>query len=413
MMYAKRQILTAAILAMAAAVCAQENELDIDAQLRTRLEHNHGAVTPIADGEQSANFIGERTRLSMAWKRNNLEMKASAQHTGVWGQDNLKQQNGHATINEAWAKLTIADDFFVQLGRQQLAYDDERLLGAQDWSAEGNWHDALRAGYESGQHKAHIILAMNQTAENNRGDYYAGLMPYKSMQTAWYHYDADILPLDFSVMAINLGLEIGTTGHGRTNYLQTIGADVNYWPEGWHVHAACYYQRGKDVYSRKANSWMASAKAEYEVEPRLCVNLGYDHLSGGNNLNETKAFNALFGTHHNFYGAMDYFPGTLSYGLHDLQAGAVATPLPWIDAKLDYHFFATVKQVTSHSKPLGHELDFTVTAKAMRDITVSAGYSAFVATKTFEAIKGGSHDKWQGWGWLQVNINPRVLSAKW
>ena len=54
-----------------------------------------------------------------------------------------------------------------------------------------------------------------------------------------------------------------------------------------------------------------------------------------------------------------------------------------------------------------------LTAKVMKDVTLSGGYSAFLGTETMDALKGGSHDKWQGWGWLQVNINPRVLFAKW
>ena len=36
---------------------AQENEFSVDAQLRTRGEHNHGAITPINEGGQSANFV--------------------------------------------------------------------------------------------------------------------------------------------------------------------------------------------------------------------------------------------------------------------------------------------------------------------------------------------------------------------
>ena len=410
----KRQLLTAAIALMAAAVSAQENEVSIDAQLRTRGEHNHGAISPLRKGDQSANFINERARLSIDWKRDNLEMKVGVQHTGVWGQDDIKQPNGRATMNEAWAKMTFDDGrFFAQLGRQQLSYDDERLLGTLDWNVNGNWHDALRLGYQDGNNQLHLVLSMNQTAENNRGDYYGGPMPYKNMEMLWYHYQSDMLPLDVSLMAINTGLEVGVDGHGRTNYMQTVGTDVTFKPLDWNVHAAFYYQMGKDSYSRTVSAFLASAKGEYIIDPLLQVNAGYDYLSGGSTLNKAKAFNALYGTHHKFYGAMDFFPGIFAYGLHDIQAGAASLLMPWLSARLDYHFFLTAKQAYDFSKSLGHELDLQLTAKVMKDVTLSGGYSAFLGTETMDALKGGSHDKWQGWGWLQVNINPRVLFAKW
>ena len=158
---------------------------------------------------------------------------------------------------------------------------------------------------------------------------------------------------------------------------------------------------------------MGSAKVECNFSSMLRANLGYDILSGGNSLNEAKAFNALYGTHHKFYGAMDYFPGTLTFGLHDLQAGVALQPARWLDLKLDYHYFLTVKNPGSHDKFLGHELDFQATAKVMKDVTLSGGFSTMFAAETLTAIKGGEHTKFQDWAWLQLNISPRVLFAKW
>ena len=80
----------------------------------------------------------------MDFQRGPLELKVSAQHTGMWGQDGMNTANGRLTMNEAWAKLNLGDKWFIQLGRQQLCYDDERILGAYDWNVNGNWHDAHR-----------------------------------------------------------------------------------------------------------------------------------------------------------------------------------------------------------------------------------------------------------------------------
>ena len=83
------------------------------------------------EGEEPAGFINNRARLSMEYKRSDLQMKISAQHVGVWGQDPQIDKNGRFIMNEAWAKLNFGKNFFAQLGRQTLSYDDERILA--DW----------------------------------------------------------------------------------------------------------------------------------------------------------------------------------------------------------------------------------------------------------------------------------------
>lgn len=137
----------------------------------------------------------------MDFQRGPLELKVSAQHTGMWGQDGMNTANGRLTMNEAWAKLNLGDKWFIQLGRQQLCYDDERILGAYDWNVNGNWHDALRLGYEQGE-----------------------------------------------------------PGNGKTEYMQTFGTDVNYKPGAWDLHGAFYLQTGTTADNLTASGLMPIEK---------------------------------------------------------------------------------------------------------------------------------------------------------
>jgi hypothetical protein len=34
-------------------------------------------------------------------------------------------------------------------------------------------------------------------------------------------------------------------------------------------------------------------------------------------------------------------------------------------------------------------------------------------TKSMDIVKGGDHKVWQDWGWVSINVNPRVLFVKW
>ena len=64
----KRHLLTAALVLTAITANAQGNDLSIEAQLRTRGEHNNGALLPRYEGEQSANYISERSRQPITLK---------------------------------------------------------------------------------------------------------------------------------------------------------------------------------------------------------------------------------------------------------------------------------------------------------------------------------------------------------
>lgn len=64
----------------------EQGEFSMSAQLRTRGEYRNGALYPRSKGDKSVSFINNRARLSMGYKRSNLELKFSGQHVGVWGQ---------------------------------------------------------------------------------------------------------------------------------------------------------------------------------------------------------------------------------------------------------------------------------------------------------------------------------------
>ena len=225
---------------------------------------------------------------------------------------------------------------------------------------------------------------------------------------------------------MNLGLEVGSNKHGHTNYLQTMGTDISFKPMGWDFHAAFYYQMGKSAAGENVSAWMGSAKVLKHLTPMLSAYVGYDYLSGDDKGTDKTQFDALFGTHHKFYGAMDYFPGTLNYGLNDAQAGVVVKLSQKLSAQLDYHYFFTAQDVMSimansgYDRALGHEADLQFTYKAMKDVTLAGGCSAMLATNTLDWVKrtidtrrNDYHRDFQSWAWVQLNINPRLLITKW
>jgi len=125
-------------------------------------------------------------------------------------------------LNEAWAKIYFGKGFFAQPGRQALAYDVERILGASDWNVSGRFHDVLKLGYENRLNKLHLMFAYNQSEESiTGGNFYSGGQIYKNMQTVWYHYGDNSKAFQISLLMMNLGWETGIAGDPATKYMQT------------------------------------------------------------------------------------------------------------------------------------------------------------------------------------------------
>lgn len=406
----------------------KENEFSMSMQIRPRAEYRNGALFPRLEGQEAASFINNRARLSMDYKRSDLEIKMSAQHVGVWGQDPQIDKNGRFVLNEAWAKLDFGKGFFAQLGRQTLSYDDERILGGLDWNVAGRYHDALKLGYANKKNEVHVILAFNQNDEKTAGGTYyysdaATGQPYKNMQTVWYHYKADNVPFGASLLFMNLGLETGdkSTQDSHTRYLQTMGTYLTYKNSSWNFDGAFYYQMGKNKNAQKVSAFMVSATVAYAFNKTWGAVVGFDYLSGDKGGGDKfKAFDPLYGTHHKFYGAMDYFyASAFKYGapgLIDGRLGIRLRPSSKVDMELNYHYFATAADMDINEDlkmVLGSEVDYQINWTIMKDVKLSAGYSFMLGTKMMDFVKGGNHNSWQDWGWVSININPKVFFAKW
>lgn len=63
---------------------SKENTFSMSAQIRPRAEYRNGAQFPRAEHAKPTTFINNRARLSMEYRRNDLILKMSAQHVGVW-----------------------------------------------------------------------------------------------------------------------------------------------------------------------------------------------------------------------------------------------------------------------------------------------------------------------------------------
>ena len=423
----------------------KKNQFSIDLNLLGRGEMRYGGFTE-GDADNSAQFLMERTRLILNYKRPHLEMKVSAQHSGIWGQ----KGKGSFNLYEAWAKLSTNNGFFAQVGRQALSYDDERIIGPNDWAMAASSHDVIKLGYEGAGHKVHAIIGFNQNAENiTGGTYYKdGAQPYKSMQTLWYHYDIPNTPLSASLLFMNIGMQAGDTARvkainnpDKTEYQQLIGVYVSYRTKRWLIEGSYYHQLGRTVVTinpkndrelrgMKLNAWMANISAQYKITSQVGVMAGFDYLSGDDYFvlrkapiglvehKEIKYFNPVYGSNHKFYGMMDFFyvqafTDSFSPGLQNLYAGVTYNPIQKLKLKAVYHYLAMATTLEDINKTLGHDIDIEASYQILKDARVSIGFSYMTSSKTMELLGRAEKDKNLKWAWLSLSVTPRIFSTKW
>ena len=165
------------------------------------------------------------------------------------------------------------------------------VIGTNDFAMAALSHDVLRVGYEGYGHQVHAILGYNQSGNNvYKTTYYEnGSQLYKTMQTVWYHYDVPKFPFCVSLLFMNVGMQAGEKGNKdnppSTEYQQMYGGYVNFHPKYLTLEGAYYRQKGKFVdpvvmQAGKIDAWMASVKATVNPSGNYGFTLGYDYLSG-------------------------------------------------------------------------------------------------------------------------------------
>jgi hypothetical protein len=172
-------------------------QLTVSGEVRTRTEYRDGVGTLKLKGNGYSFFTSQRTRLSLDYRISHIVFHTTIQDTRVWGQDiaTISNTDGNRLgLHEGWAEIQLAnksdtsfrhsavDYFAVKIGRQEIIYDDSRLLGNLDWLQQARRHDAIvfKLKHEGWQADLGVAFNQNTDAYNYNGTYYpaANVQPY-------------------------------------------------------------------------------------------------------------------------------------------------------------------------------------------------------------------------------------------
>ena len=164
-------------------------QLSLTGELRTRTELRNGYGTLETIGNKPAFLTSQRARLNFHYQSSRVIFHASVQDVRVWGADASTINNADGTrlmVHEAWGELVFSNSadssiahspvqyFGVRIGRQELVYDDERLIGNLNWLQQGRRHDAIVFKLLNKGWQTDLGFAFNQNTDavNYNGTYY-------------------------------------------------------------------------------------------------------------------------------------------------------------------------------------------------------------------------------------------------
>ncbi|MBF4507471.1 hypothetical protein IRZ83_12405 [Flavobacterium sp. JLP] len=415
----KIKIILLLVLGINASIEAQE--LDVNLQIRPRFEYRNGYKTLLPEEQEGTSQISQRSRLNFNYKQDELTVKLTFQNTRTWGDvapNTVADKNGVAVF-EAWAQYNFTEKWSAKIGRQVLSYDNQRILGEQDWGQQAQSHDALTVSFRQEKQQLDFGGAYNSTAENVLQTPYT-VANYKALQYAWYHTQFSDLGLSF--LALNTGYEYANADAKLlVDYKQTFGPYLAYKTSKIDSNFWAYGQTGKST-NLQVSAWNAGANFGYQITASFKAGLGYEFLSGKNTNDGSsviKSFNPIFGTNHGFNGYMDYFyvgNHLNNVGLQDAFIKLNYNANKWQFALIPHAFLAAADVVTPLNEKLdsylGTEIDATFAYNFKKDITVSGGYSQMFGSHTLEFIKNGDAGHTNNWAWLMISVNPKIFSWK-
>jgi hypothetical protein len=456
----KKYLLLFALLFCIIAPQVAVAQLTVSGQIRTRTELRNGQGLPQVEDTSRALFTSQRSRLNVGFAAHRLKIYTSIQDVRVWGQDQSSinrvttDANDGFMLHEAWAEISLVDtgkvikNFSLKIGRQELVYDDVRLLGNLDWLQQARRHDAMLLKFDHNGWTAHLGVAYNQNAERKSNTLYNGTpasgpvstngltAQYKAMEfiyigrkhffgnSSFLFFKDDFSKFHFAAADVDKKTPIYDKGVWSR---YTVGGNLFGTAKrklGFALSA--FYQFGQYREGTKLDEYLLSASAMYSAGRKWSFGPGVDITSGNNGTDpkdKYKRFDPLYGTPHKFWGFMDYFyvaDGFGANGLQDIYFKTKYKAKDNVTFALDAHEFILPSAVKANdgkvlSKNLGTEIDFIFQFNLTKAITFEGGYSAMFSTETMSSAKVKNVKKaadFSDWAYVMINIKPSEFTLK-
>jgi hypothetical protein len=372
------------LLVSCAPALAGAQQVRVGGEIRPRYEFRDST----AAASQDFTSMRVRAELSATLERG-VGALVQIQDVRIWGEEPstiADSRNDDIGLHQGWAEIKIGSTpaWNVRVGRQEITFAEERLVGALDWNQHARSFDGVRAAVRGGFGSVDVcgVKLADATAPNvpqdaDFGGAYAQLAGFSGNRL-----DAYVLHR----WVADVGTQETTIG-GRVFGKHGVG---EYRLEG-------AYQLGERS-SRDLEAFLLAAQVTAALaQNRARVTLWYDYLSGSTTpgTGTDHAFGTLFATNHKFYGIADLFTDipahTGGHGLQDAALKLALMPVTNLQLAIDGHAFRVARQGTLASARLGEELDAVATYPYSTNLVASCGVAWVVdgpALRSLNRLQG-------------------------
>ncbi|MCI0529348.1 MAG: alginate export family protein [Nitrospira sp.] len=290
----------------------------------------------------------------------------------------------------------------IRLGRQEVSFDEERLIGNVDFVPQGQAFDGLRILYERPLNEWDLFaLRINDGVA--RGT--ASLGDSNGDDVNFYGIYANVKPVGNHLIS------------GYFLWLENEPGDVDRFTTGarlagssgpFSYRGEAYYQFG-EAGIQDIRAFLIGLRGTYAFGSSFNPSLTfwYDFLSGDEDPedNDIEVFDTLFATNHRFYGFMDIFLNiprdTSNRGLQDLALKFSLVPHETTRFLVDFHQFFLATEDDGGQDNLGQEIDVTLSYLFRKRVEITFGYSHFFIEEALENLKNQSDDA--NWAYIMVD----------
>jgi len=381
---------------LAANFLLAQEKVKVDAQIRPRFNYSDKDFNSAIDPNS---YTELRTRLGVLYSpSNSLSGYVQIQDSRIFGAESGTISNSaNVDLHQAYFKI---NNFFklpleLKIGRMELSYGAQRLIGAVGWSNIGRSFDASVLQWNTSSVNIDFIAA--RTNESGlAGD---------SLDSFLYSAYGDLKIVDGYKIQPFIIAEYQVRNDFNRYTIGVYAANKNK-GAGFHHELDASYQLGKENASQDISAFMVAYNLGFTFNTSLkpMVGAGVDYLSGddGKDATKYKTFNTLYATNHKFYGYMDYFINipkhTFGLGLMDIQVKGAIIPFNKFKVALAYHIFNANADYTLNdgttSTSFGSEMDLTLSYKYCSKVNFVGGFSFFAPGDIFKEKKGEDTSTW-------------------
>jgi hypothetical protein len=337
-------------------------------RLRYELKENGLGLPPVQDfrktgADNDNSFFSSKLLARVGYTAKWWSFYIEGRNSSTTGDDRNPnfESDGDADLQQAYVTLGNHKEFPVslKLGRQELSYGDERLVGAFAWNNIGRVFDAAKVRWQTSWFAAEAFTSKIVLPDDNTFNAWNDYNQFSGL-----HITTKKIPkntTEFYFFARNDGLGSAVANAGSFAPFQagppardiyTLGArfksnpgefgNFDYTVEGAYQFGS--WKRGAGVRAGQRDDHSASAFvanagytfAEAFGTPRVA--LEYAFATGDENPNDNthETFDNLYPTNHKFYGYMDFFSWQ---NIHDVRAIFTMKPHPSVSVALEGHLY--------------------------------------------------------------------------